>query len=76
MRAVADRRYVVFLMSGIIALAWLTLWLWGHSPYGRWLQHDGLSGAGLGDGLEDLVDRVGGRCRRIGGSQCFCMQRK
>jgi predicted metal-binding membrane protein len=59
MRAVADRRYVVFLMSGIIALAWLTLWLWGHSPYGRWLQHDGLSGAGLGDGLVVLVMVVG-----------------
>jgi predicted metal-binding membrane protein len=55
MRAVADRRYVLFLMSGLIALAWLTLWLWGHSPYGRWLHHDGLSGAGLGDGPVVLV---------------------
>jgi predicted metal-binding membrane protein len=55
MRAVAERRYVLLLMSGIIALAWTTLWLWGHSPYGRWLRHDGLSGAGLGDGPVVLV---------------------
>jgi predicted metal-binding membrane protein len=55
MRAVADRRYVLLLLSGVIALAWTTLWLWGHSPYGRWLRHDGLGGAGLGDGLVLLV---------------------
>lgn len=35
MRAVADRRYFLLLMSGLIALAWLTLWLWGQSP-GEW----------------------------------------
>jgi predicted metal-binding membrane protein len=55
MRVVADRRYVLLLMSGLIALAWLTLWLWGQSPYGRWLHHDGLSQADLGAGLLVLV---------------------
>ena len=34
MRVVADRRYFLLLMGGLIALAWLTLWLWGQSPTG------------------------------------------
>lgn len=55
MRAVADRRYLLLLMGGLIALAWLTLWLWGQSPYGRFLHHDELSGADLGHGLVVLV---------------------
>jgi predicted metal-binding membrane protein len=55
MRAVADRRYLLLLIGGVSALAWLTLWLWGHSPYGRFLHHDDLSGADLGDGLVALV---------------------
>jgi predicted metal-binding membrane protein len=46
-------------MSGLIALAWLTLWLWGQSPYGRLLNHDGLSRADLGNGLVALVIVVG-----------------
>ena len=59
MQAVADRRYVLLLMGGLIALAWLTLWLWGQSPYGRLLNHDELSGADLGNGLVVLVIVVG-----------------
>ena len=59
MRVVADRRYFLLLMGGLIALAWLTLWLWGQSPYGRLLNHDELSGADLGNGLVVLVIVVG-----------------
>jgi predicted metal-binding membrane protein len=59
MRAVADRRYVLLLLGGLIALAWLTLWLWGRSPYGRFLDHDELSRADLGNGLVVLVIVVG-----------------
>jgi predicted metal-binding membrane protein len=59
MQAVADRRYVLLLMGGLIALAWLTLWLWGQSPYGRLLNHDELSRADLGNGLVVLVMVVG-----------------
>jgi predicted metal-binding membrane protein len=46
---------VLLLTSGVIALAWLSLWLWGQSPYGRLLHHDELSRADLGDGLLVLV---------------------
>ena len=59
MRAVAERRYVLLLMGGLIALAWLALWLWGHSPYGRLLKHDELSGTDLDNGLVVLVIVVG-----------------
>jgi predicted metal-binding membrane protein len=59
MRAVADRRYFLLLMGGLIALAWLTLWLWGQSPYGRLLNHDALNGADLNNGLVVLVIVVG-----------------
>lgn len=27
------------LMGGLVALAWLTLWIWEQSPYGRYLDH-------------------------------------
>jgi predicted metal-binding membrane protein len=43
----------------VIALAWLTRWLWGQSPYGRWLQHDERSQADLGNGLVILVMGLG-----------------
>ena len=34
-----DRRLFVPLMVALIALAWLALWVWGQSPYGRFLSH-------------------------------------
>lgn len=36
------RKPFVVLMAALIALAWLTLWAWGQSPYGRFLSHHGL----------------------------------
>ncbi len=49
MRATVDgRRPFVLVLSGLVAVAWLTLWLWGQSPYGRFLAHDGLDAAGGG----------------------------
>src|SRR3712207_2442996 len=35
-------RLFVALMVGLIALAWLALWVWGQSPYGRFLSHHSL----------------------------------
>lgn len=35
-------------LSGLVGVAWLTLWLWGQSPYGRLLAHDGIDSAGGG----------------------------
>jgi predicted metal-binding membrane protein len=41
-----ERSQVPFLvvMSGLIALAWLSLWLLGRSPYDRYVSHDHLAG--------------------------------
>ena len=30
------------LLLALISLAWVTLWVWGHSPYGRFLNHEAL----------------------------------
>jgi predicted metal-binding membrane protein len=59
MRVVVDRRYFLLLAGGLSTLAWLTLWLWGQSPYGRLLNHDELSSADLGNGLVLLVIVLG-----------------
>src|SRR6266852_2493293 len=49
MRLTVDgRRPFVAALSGLVALAWLTLWLWGESPYGRLLRHEGIDAAGGG----------------------------
>ena len=50
MWASSDRRLFTPLLVTLIALAWLTLWVWGQSPYGRFLSHhslDEVRGGGL-----------------------------
>src|SRR4028119_1363147 len=37
-----DRRLFAVLLMALIALAWLALWVWGQSPYGRFLSHHSL----------------------------------
>ena len=37
-----DRLFLVLLVA-LIALAWLSLWVWGQSPYGRFLDHEALT---------------------------------
>jgi predicted metal-binding membrane protein len=37
-----DQRVTVTLLAMLSALAWLVLWGWGQSPYGRFLSHEGL----------------------------------
>jgi predicted metal-binding membrane protein len=39
MRAPDNRRYFLPLLGALIALAWLALWVWGQSPYARFLGH-------------------------------------
>ena len=48
--ALAGRRRFLVIVLALVALAWLTLWIWEHSPYGRYLDHGrwteiGLAGA-------------------------------
>ena len=42
MATLSQRNVLTPLLLALIALAWVTLWVWGHSPYGRFLTHDAL----------------------------------
>jgi predicted metal-binding membrane protein len=42
MATLSQRNVFIPLLLALIALAWATLWVWGHSPYGRFLAHDAL----------------------------------
>jgi predicted metal-binding membrane protein len=39
MNAIADRKTFVSSIISLVVLAWLILWIWGRSPYGRYLGH-------------------------------------
>lgn len=46
---VRDQRVFLLAMTGLIALAWLSLWIWTESPSGRFLSHrenEGVHGVG------------------------------
>ena len=44
----ADHRHVFLaLMGSLVTLAWLTLWIWEQSPYGRYLDHGDWTRIGL-----------------------------
>lgn len=53
-RPVSDRRLFLPLLGALIATAWLVLWLWGQSPFGRYLSHHSLESV-RGGGLLMLV---------------------
>ena len=55
MRAVAHRGYFVPIIGTLIALAWLTLWIWEISPYGRYLDHAELGAIELEGGLGGIL---------------------
>jgi predicted metal-binding membrane protein len=46
---VHDRRLFTALLLAVVALAWLALWGWGRSPYGRYLNHEQLGHVRLRD---------------------------
>jgi predicted metal-binding membrane protein len=51
---VSDRRVFAAAIGGVILLAWLSLWIWQQSPYGRFLSH-GENGDVAGGGGEYLL---------------------
>ncbi len=52
---VTDRRLFGALMVALVTLAWLILWVWGQSPYGRFLSHEQLGEARLGGAAAILM---------------------
>ena len=55
MNADAGRRLFLALMGSVILLAWVTLWVWEQSPYGRYLSHGGLESLGLPEDPRDTM---------------------
>lgn len=47
MRTASHRSRLLPLMAALTATAWLTLWLWGQSPYSRYLDHGKWTEAGM-----------------------------
>lgn len=50
MKPLAHRSFFLPVLVGLIVLAWLTLFIWERSPYGRYLNHSELAGISLSDG--------------------------
>jgi predicted metal-binding membrane protein len=51
-----DRRLFLGVTTALVALMWLSLWLWGRSPHGRFLSHEELGNAtGIADSYATLV---------------------
>ena len=48
MRALGRQGVFVPLMGLLVILAWISLWLWELSPYGRYLHHGQWTALGLG----------------------------
>jgi predicted metal-binding membrane protein len=44
--AARHRRVFVPVLAALVALAWLALWAWTRSPYGRYLEHDDWTASG------------------------------
>jgi predicted metal-binding membrane protein len=53
--AAANRKSFLFLMGSLIALAWIALWVWERSPYGRYLDHGQLGAIDLFSGISGIV---------------------
>src|SRR5206468_9979719 len=47
MQAASHRDRFLPLMAALAATAWLTLWLWGQSPYARYLDHGNWTEIGI-----------------------------
>jgi predicted metal-binding membrane protein len=44
----AERRAFLILLASLVASAWIALWIWGRSPYSRYLSHQQLGELGTG----------------------------
>lgn len=58
-RTATDWRIFTGLFVGLVLMAWLSLWVWGQSPYGRYLDHQNLAGITF-EGAAQLLVFLGG----------------
>jgi predicted metal-binding membrane protein len=54
MRSADHRSYFLPIIGMLIVLAWVTLWVWEQSPYGRYLNHAELGDISLDGGLDGI----------------------
>jgi predicted metal-binding membrane protein len=54
-KPLAHRDLFLPTLVGLIVLAWITLWLWERSPYGRYLAHSEIAHLELGRGLDPIL---------------------
>ena len=57
-KAVIHRSHLVPVLGALIACAWLTLWVWGQSPYGRYLDHSQLGELAPQGALTDIFGQA------------------
>ena len=43
LQTVRNDKLFLALLVALIAVAWMSLWVWGQSPYARFLDHDALT---------------------------------
>ena len=55
----AHRNLFLPVLLGLVTLAWLTLWIWEQSPYGRYLNHAELGSIGLNSDALSLLNQTG-----------------
>jgi predicted metal-binding membrane protein len=55
MNAIADRKTFISSITSLVVLAWLILWIWGRSPYDRYLSHAQLGEIGRDGGAASIV---------------------
>jgi predicted metal-binding membrane protein len=48
---VNTQKPLMAVLVGMVAVAWVTLWVWGQSPYGRFLSHEDLGHIQFGEDL-------------------------
>lgn len=58
MKPIAHRQLFVPVVGSLVTLAWLTLWLWQRSPYGRYLDHTQAAEICLTGGLPSLLEQA------------------
>lgn len=54
MNTAAEHKAFLWSISALITLSWLTLWIWGRSPFGRYLDHGRLGEIGVSDGAASV----------------------
>ena len=59
MKAILRRDLFLPAIGSLVAVAWLTLWVWERSPYGRYLSHAELGHLALDGGESSAVVQAG-----------------